>query len=381
MNQNRQTIESLLSSWGRAQLQLPANHATSKSQVISSLPETSTPKIAPQNYRGIPWATLAFASLAIITLLINPQQLAPVSSTKSGSIPPSSFNGAVNTVRESDQKGAPYYYPNDSTPIADNREFIKTSYSATLRTRQVSKLVQQIQTTVRSSGGRVDSSSSSARWGYVSFAIPANQLAVFRDQIKDLVNVRFYTETTGAQNLLPQKQLLESQRRQIDATLQQLRDEQVRVRTEYNRAIASINTQIDGNSNQLANISARLEVTSDYNLRMELIRQQNILLAERQALEANLVNKRTAYASKTALLNTQIKNSEASLNANRGEDQQLIDNVATVQGTISLNWISIWEILELYSPINLIALIFIIAALIAYWWHRQRNNRYIDLAI
>ena len=370
MNQ-RHTIESLLTNWGQAQRQLPSNHETIKSQTISHLPTSTLGTITkPLGQRRVPWATIAFASLAIITLLINPQQFSPVILTKSGSIPLSGTSDNPGVARESSQ----------FAPITDNREFIKTSYSATLRTRQIEKLTQNIQIIVHGVGGRVDSSTSSPHWGYVSFAIPANQLATFRDQIKDLTSARMYVETTSAQNLLPQKQLIEDQRQQIEVKLQQLRDEQTRVKTDYTHAIALINSQVESDNNQLANIRARLEVTSDYNLRMELIRQQNILLVDKQTLEASLVNKKTIYTNQINTLNAQIRNNEAMLNSNLNEDQQLIDNVATVQGTISLSWISVWEILEIYSPINLIALIFIVVALITYWWHRRRNNQYIDLA-
>src|SRR3989344_2589960 len=165
MNQ-RHTIESLLASWGQAQRQLPSNHETIKNQIVSHLP-TSTllgTTTKPLGQRRVPWTTIAFASLAVITLLINPQQFSPAILTKSGSIPLNGTSDSPGVARESSQKDYLYPYPNNSTPITDNREFIKTSYGATLRTRQVEKLVQNIQNIVRSANGRVDAINSSPRW-------------------------------------------------------------------------------------------------------------------------------------------------------------------------------------------------------------------------
>src|SRR3989344_372050 len=147
MNQ-RHTIESLLASWGQAQRQLPSNHETIKNQIVSHLP-TSTllgTTTKPLGQRRVPWTTIAFASLAVITLLINPQQFSPAILTKSGSIPLRGTSDSPGVARGSSQ----------FAPITDNREFIKTSHSATLRTRQIEKLTQNIQIIVHGVGGRVE---------------------------------------------------------------------------------------------------------------------------------------------------------------------------------------------------------------------------------
>lgn len=81
-------------------------------------------------------------------------------------------------------------------PITDRREFLKTNYNATLRTRRIMDLSQRIRTIIRDVGGHVDVSTAAERWGYVAFAVPADRFESFRRETKSLAPERFIVEET-----------------------------------------------------------------------------------------------------------------------------------------------------------------------------------------
>src|SRR3989344_8448981 len=86
----------------------------------------------------------------------------------------------------------PYPYPNPDVPVTDTREFLKTYYSASMRTRDVPVLTRRVETTVRGYGGRIDQESSSAQYGYVNFALPQSKYDAFRTELEGFVDSRFF---------------------------------------------------------------------------------------------------------------------------------------------------------------------------------------------
>jgi hypothetical protein len=82
----------------------------------------------------------------------------------------------------------PNYYPTPSPiqnlSVTDTREFEKTYYEATMRSREVQTLTKRIETTVRGYAGRVDQTSSSALSGFVRFVVPAARFDEFRTELE-----------------------------------------------------------------------------------------------------------------------------------------------------------------------------------------------------
>ncbi len=78
------------------------------------------------------------------------------------------------------------------------------------------------------------------------------------------------------------------------------------------------------------------------------------------------------YAKKLNLFDSQIRDTEANLGYFDDQEEELLDTVATVRGTISLSWISIWNIAYLYFPLYWLSLILIVTAVAAYIVHRRR---------
>ena len=55
------------------------------------------------------------------------------------------------------------------------------------------------------------------------------------------------------------------------------------------------------------------------------------------------------------------------------QDQTLLDNVATVNGTVSIQWISWWNMAQLYLPGYSIPGILAFLAVLAYMWQRRKE--------
>ena len=56
------------------------------------------------------------------------------------------------------------------------------------------------------------------------------------------------------------------------------------------------------------------------------------------------------------------------------QDQNVLDNVATVDGSISFQWVSWREIIQSYLPGYTITLILAILTCISYYFERRRNR-------
>ena len=304
--------------------------------------------------RGLPWLSLSLASLAMIIFIVQSASVDDVIIRR----------GTTGVAVPEKTSIAPEYFPQPrpDTPISDSREFLKRSYNAAVRTRNVDELGNRIQTIVRGYSGRIDGYSSSPKNGYVSFAVPADKLEVFRAELKNTVRAKFYTESVSSQNLLPQKQSIEEQQKQSESELSRLRSSRNALADSHNTIVASIQARLKTISTELAQL--RSANPADPKITQ--------LTAEETKLRVDLAAENREYLSKLASLDSQIRSAEDTLASIKKQDQDLLDNVATVQGYITLNWISVWEIVDLYLPGPLLAWAFLAAAAAAYFWHRSR---------
>ena len=266
----------------------------------------------------------------------------------------------------------PYPYGGEEVPVTDTREFLKRDYNATMRTREVPELARRIETTVRGYDGRIDQVSSSPKSGYVGFVVPASKFEDFRTELESLVNRRFITVNISSQNLLPQKQNIEEQQKSVEKSLAELRSEHKKIVSAHTSVVGVIQSKIDANAREQS--SLRSEITNDPNRQAQISSRVNVLAYERANLDTDLAKENSAYSNKINSIDAQIKNMEAILTAVKEQDQDLLDSVATVRGNISIQWISLWEIVHLYLPGFWIPAILIIAALISYFWNRRRYS-------
>lgn len=361
---NQQNLHELLSSWGHSQQQLPADNITLKNNIVNTN-FAQLPKTSPTPSR-VPWLPLAFATLAVLTFFIPQLPLSQMSQIAPSKTSPQYFQ---------EKESVKIYPPNTSgVPVTDNREFLKTNYSATIRSRSVEDLTTKVQTTIRGFGGRVDGASSSPKFGYVNFVLPANRFDAFKAELKSSVRAKFYVENIYTQNLLPQKQSIEEQQGQIEAVLTKLRNDRDQLISNHKSSVNAINTRLTKIAKELAALRAEAAVTTDPARQAEIAALQKQLTNEDRSLRSQLAWKNKKYQEQLGLLDTQIKDTEANLENIKKQDKDLLDNVATVQGTIALNWIGIWEIIDLYLPGPLISWALILAAISAYIWHRRNSQ-------
>lgn len=368
MNRINNSIQDIFTRWGHAQRQFPSNREVLKSEILEKLPRESC-KVTRVHSR-MPWFSFAFAGLAIFVLFITPGQISRIAS------PIGPMPLTENTRDQASRKSgafpitSPYYSYEPNVPAADTREFLKTDYYASMYVRHVTETTQRIQTIIRGFGGRVDFASSSSRWGSVSFVVPADRFDVFRDDIKSLVRARLLTEEISTENLLSQKKSIEQQQEQTQETLAKLKTDRNRFISAHRGTVAAIQSRLDAIGSELAVLQA--EVTNDEARIAQIAARKQELFVEKNAFEARLAAENVEYAKKLNSFNSQIRDTEANLGYFDDQEEELLNTVATVRGTISLSWISIWNIVYLYFPLYWLSLILLVAAAAAYIVHRRR---------
>lgn len=349
---------------------------------------SSTPPAHTSPFRHISWLTIGLALLAVITFfavsdsggryVTQMMGLGGGVSYTSGTmaVPPT----AVDMVaRESGASNAPSpammdskaYYPDrypyykEDVPVTDTREFLKVYYNANMRTRDVQGLTRSVVTTVRGYDGRIDQESSSPQYGSVSFVVSQSKYDAFRGELESLVGSRFLTVNISSQNLLPQKQSIEEQQKQADTSLADYKTARQNIVSAHTSTLKSLQSQIDAISSRLAVLRAQ---TQTYDIQVQIQSLSNDLYA----LNQQLANENASYSAQLKNADANIKYAQDWQKAVQTQDQNLLDNVATVNGTVSIQWISLWEMAQLYLPGYWIPAIFAALAFLSYLRDRRR---------
>ena len=333
------TIEKNLTDWGKAKQEMPQNPELMKSQVMAKLSSAPMkPERAPMH---LPWMSMAFAGLAALVLIFSSVQNNHFASTGTLSQPISNSTGnlAQNQIQDATPKRElnpaaksapaypstapnaavsgnagsalqenaapgmpidntqPYYPPVPPTttdvPSKDNREYLKTSYSADIKTRNVQNLSAQIQTTIVGLDGRVDQTNDSQDSGYISFVVPADKLAVFKTQIKNLAGARFYTETQSSENLLSQKVQIENQQTDTQKSLDQLNASLTQLNQTHTQTVASLRGQISSANASLK--ALQNEPPTTLNRAYEIQTQEQNLQNQIKDLQNRLAQENSSY--------------------------------------------------------------------------------------
>jgi len=262
----------------------------------------------------------------------------------------------------------PYPYPNPDAPITDTREFLKVYYNASMRTRDVQELTRRVETTVRGSDGRIDQESSSPQYGSVSFAIPQSRYDAFRTELESFVGNRFLSINISSQNLLPQKLSIEEQQKQADTALTDYRAARQRTVNVHANTAQSLKSKIDADTAQLLVLRAQTQTP-------QTLAEIQAVTDDRTALQQRLVSENASYTAQLNNADRNIKNAEDWQKAVQTQDKTLLDNVATVTGTVSIQWISLWDTVLLYLPGFWIPFIFFVLTLLSFLNDRRRFAR------
>ena len=351
----------------------------------------------------IPWLAVIFGAIALYTFFQIANQgrygggVYDVGVSSSNVIPPSAAiaptsmreaGGPTNVAYPADMKAAqgtasmaptpamypnPYPYSGGNPAVTDTREFNKIYYNATMRTRDVPGLTRLIETTVRGNGGRVDNTSSSEKYGSVTFALPQTKFEEFRNEIESFIDWRFLTVNINSQNMLPQKQAIEKQQDWSNMNLDQLNAARKSENATFAQKKSDIQDQIDANDRENAMLQKQLP-TTDQNAQQRIVSRGMELVTEQSNLRNQLDALEKSHLNTINSIDAQIRYVNGDLTALKEQDKNLMDDVATVSGTISINWISLWEIAQAYLPGYWIPGIFAALALATYWWHRRKNS-------
>ena len=259
----------------------------------------------------------------------------------------------------------PYRYYNPDVPVTDAREFLKVNYNATMQTRDVQGLTRRVETTVRGYSGRIDQESSSPQYGYVSFVVPMSKYDAFRTELERLVNSRFLTVNISSQNLLPQKQSIEEQQKQADEALADYKTARQELVNAHASAVKSLQSQIDADVQELA--ALRVQTSTP-----QIQAQIQAVSDDLSSLKQRLANENASYSSQLSNADSNIKYAEDWQKAVQTQDQALLDNVETVTGSVSVQWISFWAMAQLYLPGYWIPTIFAVLAFLSYLRDRRR---------
>ncbi|KKW22967.1 MAG: hypothetical protein UY67_C0031G0016 [Candidatus Kaiserbacteria bacterium GW2011_GWA2_52_12] len=357
----------------------------------------------PHGHHHIPWLAILFALLAIVVLIASSGQSQPnflsdtfqVSTSDAiqpqalevqagrGMMVPSSAPSVNATMMSPGGGGVvdSYYYKTgmpyplqDSATITDTREFQKIYYNADIRTRSVQDMIKRVETTVRGYDGRVDQTSSSQKSGYVSFVVAAAKFQEFRNEIEKLVDPRFITVDINSQNLLPQKQNIEEVQTQVETNLTDLQASKTKLAATHKSSLASLKAQLDAVQAELTSLQS--QTYTDPYAQSQAIARMQTLYTQQTSLNTKIANENSSYTSQVNSLDTQIKYANSNLDSVKKQDQNLLDNVATVNGTISISWISLWNMVQAYVPGYWIAALLGLLATAAYWWHRRGGKAF-----
>src|SRR3989344_3367434 len=300
--------------------------------------------------RDLSWITIVLAVATLITffMVANPDMSRPIP-MMGGSM---EFGAPSMPTRDMSDMSVtpdsyPYPYPGSTPDAGDTREFLKTNYSAGMLTRDLSRLAGRVATAVRGHGGRIDQESVSPKYGYVSFVVPMSRYEAFRPELESRVGSRFLQVSITSENLLPQKQSIEEQQKQADSALADYKAARVRLVAAHTSRIAALQAQIAANPTP----------------------------SDLASLEVQLANENAAYQSRLANADANIKYAQDWQKAVATQDKALLDNLATVQGTVSLHWISVWELVQLYLPGYSIPGIFAVLTLLSLYRDRRRVAR------
>lgn len=267
---------------------------------------------------------------------------------------------------------SPYPYFEETTSIKDTREFMKVNYGAELKTRNVKDAIRDVKNAINDADGRIDNLNETTKYAYVSFVIPKSNLNNFKDEIESITNEKLYTENISSQNLLSQKQSIEQQQETARASLVELQNKQKDLIGKHTQAVSNLQNEIIYIQNQLISVRATIDITSDEDTLVTLRNQEYDLSQQETSLKQSLNSENLSFNTKNQNLKNQIENINTQIKNINKQDVQFAENIETVNGYVSINWISLWDMAKIFSPIHPTIIIIILVLLV--WYYLRRKN-------
>lgn len=258
---------------------------------------------------------------------------------------------------------SPVYNQNPS--IADTRSFEKMSYSASIKTRTVEDVARKVKLLIKGVGGRVDSSNISTNYASFSFVVPKSEFDDFEQQVRTYTKAKLYSQSVSSQNKLSEKQALERNQSETKGVITSLTTQQQKVKDTYTLDLSRINSQLAAEMSELKSVQAQLALATTTN-------ELTNLLMQAQERNTNTINGLyTSRSNLTAKFKADMSNLGASITQQNNvlEDlakttENFLDDIETVQGYISISYVTYFELFTIFSPINPIVLVGLVLLLL-----------------
>lgn len=285
----------------------------------------------------------------------------------------------MNPLGSSEKGVSDYYQPNDwrgsqQPSISDTREFLKVNYSASIETRDVEKVTTDVKNIIKGADGRIDNISSSEKRGYISFVVAKSKFEAFKSEIENITHKKLFVENESSQNLLTQKQSIEEQTTNIVNTLANLKNQKDTLNAKHIQTVGTINKEIARIQKELTAVRTSIAITTDPTLLTSLRSQETSYVGQDATQRKKLNDENNSYVVQSQSLDNSISNYNNNLTNINKVDSQFTDNIETVNGTISVQWVSLWQIARIFSPIPPFLIIVILVIL---GWIYLRHKSYI----
>lgn len=374
-NMKNFNISERLSDWGGHEPRLPANNDALKQKILEAVKPgpASYPTPARRSFL-FKFFVVAASAACILLMMANPRLFKNTSGYQAVVRDFDSSPGIMETQnlgltygedvglgeRETSfvKKAVDMIAP-ESMPL-DTREFMDTEYYATINSRDVYDDSEKTLTLLRGNGARIDSANQSTRYARISFAMPKSSLEKMIGELKELVPGKFYVESTQSENLLKQKQSIEEEEKSAEQELERLEDQRQDVIDSYTQNINMWKDALDSANRKIESINKEKASTFEPGkielLSLEFSKEQ----AAKLKAESKILMFESQYEIDLETADKRISEQQAAIQKLDEEDTALVQKTEVVTGTISLQWISVWGILNLYLPVRPILITLII---------------------
>ncbi len=268
---------------------------------------------------------------------------------------------------------------NRNASISDTREFMKVSYSGNIKTRDVQDISRDVRGIVRDMNGRIDSENVSEKYGRINFVIPKSNLQDFRDEIESLTHAKLYTENTSSENLLSEKKSLENRSDTATTYLANTQSEKSKLESTYTKEITSLQSQIKTleklSQEKISQIGVWSSAQNDiYRDQINQLNQETANIADQISnLRNTITQKNRIYTQERDRLNATITQINSEIDLIKKDDLNFTEKIETVSGSVSIEWVSVWELVKLISPIP--PLVITVLLVIIFWYILRKFNK------
>lgn len=259
-----------------------------------------------------------------------------------------------------------YEYSNTTAGvIRDTREFNKIGYTSSLKTRKVEDISKKVTALIHASGGRIDIKSVSDQYANFVFVVPKSNFESFENDISALVDSKLYTKYITEQNLLSQKQSIESQQKDNATQISDVQAKKKAWLDQHNELIAEYNSTIIESKKRLAEVNFKLSMATNSSEMATLRTQQSNYNDLIKGFNLNIYNENLNYKNTAPQYDVQLSNLTKQKSDLSTQTSDFVDNVETVDGRITINYVTVWELMNIYSPVSpsIIITIVVLAAL------------------